>query len=458
MNSKFLDFLNKKEDHFNWRCLETYHCDEFPTVSINQLELISQTWQEGIRFGLRQPQWQHRLTLYWPEQHWPEQHWPEQHSEKPCLLMIHGGSRHDPSLEFTPSHIVDGARLCQLTQAPVAILRDVPNQPLTFEDGVPRSEDDLVAFSWQTFLEDPENNGFMPVQWPMVKSVIRAMDALCEFSATLSKQSDSRIAEFIVAGASKRGWISWLTAAADQRVMALIPLVIDVLNVQACIYHHLNVYGGFASAFSDYEDSDHDILSNLESPGMQQLLNDIDPFVYRNQLFLPTFIINASCDEFFPPDSARFYYPKLSELTWLRYLPNASHYLGRDSAVNTDEIMASVFGALISEQDMPAMNWRLLDEGGLEIRTSLEPKLARAWLCHNPEARDFRKDVLRQAGIGYQATHIKPVDSMPWTFQFCPTAPESGWTAFFIELAFDNGAYPDLILTSGIRVTPDVYP
>ncbi|WP_257275593.1 PhoPQ-activated pathogenicity-related family protein [Endozoicomonas sp. SESOKO4] len=448
MNPEFLDFLNREDDNFSWRCLETCHSDEFPAVTMSHLELISQTWQEGIRFGLRQPEWQHRLTLYWPEEG----------SDNPCLLMIHGGSRHDPSLELTPSHNVDGARLCQLTKAPVAVLRDVPNQPLTFQDGVPRSEDDLVAFSWQAFLEDPENNGFMPVQWPMVKSVIRTMDALCEFSKKFSEKGSTRIDDFIIAGASKRGWISWLTAAADQRVMALIPMVIDALNIQACMHHHLNVYGGFASAIRDYADNDHDILSKLDSPGMQQLLNDIDPFVYRNQLFLPTFIVNASCDEFFPPDSARFYYPKLSELTWLRYLPNASHYLGRDSAVNIDEIMASVFGALISEQDMPAMNWRLLDDGGLEIRTSLEPKLARVWVCHNPDARDFRKDVLQQAGIRFQATHITPVHSRPWTYQFCPQAPENGWTAFFIELAFDNASYPDLILTSGVRVTPDVYP
>ncbi|WP_422411804.1 MULTISPECIES: PhoPQ-activated protein PqaA family protein [unclassified Endozoicomonas] len=448
MNPIFLDYLNRKDESFSWRCLETSHCEEFPVVSVSHLELISQTWQEGSGFGILQPEWQHRLTLYWPEGG----------SESPCLLMINGGSRHDPSLELTPSHNVDGAHLCQLTKAPVAVLKDVPNQPLTFRDGVPRSEDDLVAFSWQAFLEDPEHNGLMPIQWPMVKSVIRAMDALCEFSEEISEKKCSRINDFIIAGASKRGWISWLTAAADQRVMALIPMVIDTLNVQACMNHHLNVYGGFASAISDYADSDHDILSSLESKGMQQLLNDIDPFVYRSQLHLPAFIVNASCDEFFPPDSARFYYPKLSELTWLRYLPNASHYLGRDSDVNTDEIMASVFGALISEQDMPAMNWQLLDEGGLEIRTSLEPKLARAWVCHNPEARDFRKDVLQQAGIRYKATRIEPVVSMPWTYQFYPATPENGWTAFFIELVFNNAPYPDLILTSGVRVTPDVYP
>jgi PhoPQ-activated pathogenicity-related protein len=323
-----------------------------------------------------------------------------------------------------------------------------------FKDGVLRSEDDLVAFTWKSFLDDPEKNARTPVQWPMVRSVIKAMDAITEYASS----ENHSIEEFIVAGASKRGWISWLAAAADQRIMAVIPMVIDVLNVSTCVHHHLNVYQGFASAISDYADKDHNILEDLESEGMSKLMEDIDPFSYQDQLLLPKFIINASADEFFPPDSARFYYHALPEPIWLRYLPNASHYLGRDSSVNINEIMASTFGALISDREIPEMRWRLLDEGGLEIRTTLPPRSAKAWLCHNPSARDFRKEVLHQQNIQYEAMTIQAIAEAPWVFQFQPDQPVSGWSAFFIELHFDNAPYPDLVLTSGVRVTPDLYP
>ena len=160
------------------------------------------------------------------------------------------------------------------------------------------------------------------------------MDVIEAFTAT----QNTEVNDFILSGGSKRGWVSWLTASADFRVSSVIPIVIDVLNIEACIHHHHNVYNGWSPAIKDYTDEDHNILEALESEAAQQLLELVDPIHCKESLQLPKFVINASGDEFFPPDSARFYYHQLSQPKWLRYLPNCSHYLGRETNIKHDGI------------------------------------------------------------------------------------------------------------------------
>jgi PhoPQ-activated pathogenicity-related protein len=46
-----------------------------------------------------------------------------------------------------------------------------------------------------------------------------------------------------VAGASKRGWTTWLTPAVDKRVRAIVPIVLDILNIVPNINHHWQAYG-----------------------------------------------------------------------------------------------------------------------------------------------------------------------------------------------------------------------
>ncbi|WP_194842547.1 PhoPQ-activated protein PqaA family protein [Endozoicomonas sp. OPT23] len=441
MNQELQSYFDDTS-HFHWKCVSFSRSSSLPDVAIAELELTSQLWREGEALGVNQPVWKHRLTVYLPDQQ----------QTATCLLMLMGGVRHNQTMETSPSSSVDAARLCNLTHAPVVTLKDIPNQTLEFGDGKPRSEDDLVAWSWQQYLNDPEGQRLTPLQWPMVRSVIRAMDAVTGFAA----QEQRSIDDFYLSGASKRGWVAWLTAAHDYRVMAVVPMVIDVLNVEACIHHHLNVYGKHSPAIDDY--AEQDILKHLDSPEMQQLMADIDPYSYRENLFLPKFIINSSCDEFFPADSARFYYHQLSEPCWLRYLPNASHYLGRDHKVNTNEVMASVFGALLNESSIPEMRWHYLDDGGLELLTDTQPKSASVWQCHNPLSRDFRNPTLLEQNICFEQLNIEASSSLPWVYRYAPDIQDSGWIAFFIELTFANGRYPDLVLTSGIRVLPDVYP
>ena len=67
-----------------------------------------------------------------------------------------------------------------------------------------------------------------------------------------SRAARSRSIKFVVSGASKRGWTTWTTAAVDKRVVAIIPIVIDLLNVEPSFEHHWQAYGFWAPAIKDY--------------------------------------------------------------------------------------------------------------------------------------------------------------------------------------------------------------
>ena len=64
----------------------------------------------------------------------------------------------------------------------------------------------------------------------MTKASIRAMDAIQDF---IEKTHSVQIKEFLINGASKRGWTTWTTAAVDKgrRVRAAVPMVMDLLHM-----------------------------------------------------------------------------------------------------------------------------------------------------------------------------------------------------------------------------------
>ncbi|MGN7964151.1 PhoPQ-activated protein PqaA family protein [Brucella sp. 22210] len=51
------------------------------------------------------------------------------------------------------------------------------------------------------------------------------------------------IHKFIVAGMSKRGWATWLSAIRDDRVQAIAPFVIDIPNLVTGLQHICKTYG-----------------------------------------------------------------------------------------------------------------------------------------------------------------------------------------------------------------------
>ena len=236
------------------------------------------------------------------------------------LLFIAGGSNDRATLPKTDAML---AAIASGTKTIVTELRMIPNQPLTFfKDGVARKEDDLIAYGWRKFLDGGDDQWL--ARFPMTKAAVRAMDTVQAYAQ--SPEGGRRaITKFVVSGGSKRGWTTWTTAAVDSRVVAIMPAVIDVLNLRPSMIHHYRAYGFWAPAVGDYVT--HGIMDRMDDPRFDKLLALVEPYSYRDRLTIPKFIINASGDQFFLPDSWQFYFDDLKGEKYLRYVPNADHSL-----------------------------------------------------------------------------------------------------------------------------------
>ncbi|CAF4374634.1 unnamed protein product, partial [Adineta steineri] len=84
-------------------------------------------------------------------------------------------------------------------------LQDIPNEPIRFvADPTNRSrgEDAIIAWTWKTFIENPDNP-YVLLRMPMTKACVRAMDAVQQFAKELGVTVPQK---FVIGGASKRGW------------------------------------------------------------------------------------------------------------------------------------------------------------------------------------------------------------------------------------------------------------
>ncbi|GAC1678747.1 MAG: PhoPQ-activated pathogenicity-related family protein [Candidatus Acidiferrum sp.] len=396
------------------------------------LDMTSQQYLTAAE--VNRPIWKHWLTIVKPEKV----------KSEVGLLFISGGDNGDAAPEGADPL---AAEIAVSTGAVVATLNMVPNQPLIFTgEERERSEDAIIAYTWDKFLRT--GNEKWPLRLAMTKAAVRAMDAVSGF--LLSEQGgEVKVTKYVVSGESKRGWTTWTTAAVDPRVIAIMPMVIDLLNIVPSMAHHYRVYGSFSSELDDYAQAGIMQWSNTRE--YQKLMQIEEPFQYRERLTMPKFILNASGDQFFVPDSSQFYFDQLGGEKYLRYVPNADHGIRDHSDVG--ESISAYFSSIVAGEKRPEFTWRIEKDGTIVVDSKTRPSAVRLWQATNAEARDFRLEkigaayisgTLSPAGHGHYVAHVK--------------APAKGFTAYFIELTYPSGSKYPFKFTTGVNVVPDIYP
>jgi len=448
-------YVAAPDSSYGWKILR-----ELPAegATATLLEMTSQRWLTEQE--VERPLWTHWITVVSPEPvsaRETSRAGSGEASPKPLrgeggqltsdasLLFIGGGSNDRQPPARPPAWLVEMARE---TGSVTAELRLVPNQPVVFKDDParkPRTEDDFIAYTWDKYLRTGDEK--WPARLPMTKSAVRAMDAVTAFAAS-PEGGGHAVRRFVVSGASKRGWTTWTTAAVDKRVIAIAPLVIDMLNVEPSFVHHWRAYGAWSDAVKDYVE--HGIMDWMGTPQFRALMRIEEPYEYRDRLTLPKFIMNASGDQFFLPDSSRFYFDDLRGEKHLRYVPNAGHSLDKSDAL---ESLQSFYTAIVKGTPRPEVKWTFERDGSIKVVAKERPDDVRVWQAVNPDARNFRHDVI---GSAYQSSPLAPSGPNTWVARVPP--PSKGWTAFFVEMSFPTGGKYPLKVTSGVRVLPDTLP
>ena len=394
------------------------------------LEMTSQAWLTTNEVD--RPLWKHWLTIVKPDSV----------ASSKSLLFIGGGGNGGAPPKSADANLL---QVALATKSIVSELKMVPNQPLVFAGETEgRKEDSLIAYTWDKFLRtgDPK----WPARLPMTKSAVRAMDTVTTFCGS-AEGGGVKVDGFVVAGGSKRGWTTWATAAVDKRVVAIVPFVIDLLNIEPSMLHHYAAYGFWAPSIGDY--TAFRIMDWNGTPEYKALMKIEEPYEYRQRLTMPKFIINASGDQFFLPDSSQFYFNDLPGVKYLRYVPNADHSLKGSDAYQT---LQACYNAVLNNVPLPQYSWTMEKDGAIHVTAKTTPSEVKLWQATNPEARDFRMETL---GPKWQSTILNPEGG---GYVGKVAAPAKGWTAFFVELTFPGGNHAPFKFTTQVRVVPDVLP
>ncbi len=395
-------YLNNGDTTYKWEVIESFSIDGVATAY--DLKLTSQNWRDHI--------WTHQLTILVPEEL----------DQKGAMLFITGGSNKngEPNYKSHPNDLtVNLALTAKKTKAICSIIRQTPNQPLY--DGL--VEDQLISFTLHNFKNDGDYT--WPLLFPMVKTAVAAMDAVQEFS---QQELGKDISGFVVSGASKRGWTTWLTGANDNRVKAIAPMVIDVLNMPVSLQYQIEVWQEYSVQIEDYVKLE--IPQTVASESGRQITAMVDPYSYRDKLIMPKMIFNGTNDEYWPVDAIKNYLDSIPGENYLQYVPNAGHGLG--DGKKAFRALSSFFATTIMDEAYPVCTWDLVEKNGeLHLKAKATPELLQDVIIWSAvsEDRDFRDE--KWSSKSLQLKNIKDIETQI-------DYPKTGFKAFYLDLKYKN--------------------
>ncbi|WP_428656378.1 PhoPQ-activated pathogenicity-related family protein [Runella sp.] len=395
-------YINNGDNTFTWELKDSFPMGD--DVTGYNLLLTSQKWR-GIT-------WRHQLTVLVPKENLHDG----------AMLFITGGSNKEeqPNWSKADKMWIPLAGIASKNKAIVALLKQAPNQPLYGK----LTEDALISYTLHNFKKDGDYS--WPLLFPMVKSAVKAMTAVQEFSKQTLKHD---VNGFLVTGASKRGWTTWLSAAIDDnRVKAIAPMVIDMLNMPATLEYQLKSYGEYSIQIEDYVKLE--IPQSANTPQGNAITTMVDPYSYRAKLTVPKLIFIGTNDEYWTVDAIKHYYSQIPGKNMIHYVPNAGHDLG--GGAQAMEALSAFFGTTLDKKEYPTPTWNISStKKGINLAIKTAPSDlvdAVVWTANSTD-KDFRNDKWTSRSLGISnKSNIKLQESYTG----------SGYKAFYVDMKYKN--------------------
>lgn len=396
-------YLHNGDDVYKWELRDSLVTDD---GVLYQVMLTSQLWREHT--------WTHQLNVMVPR-----------HIEYDgALLFISSGrmQKDNPAEPEWHDLRIDGliqsvADMAVKNRAVAAALRQVPNQPLY--GGL--VEDELISYTLHQFQQDGDYT--WPLLFPMVKSAVRAMDAVQDIAAT---RSSKPVGRFLVTGLSKRGWTTWLTASQDDRVEALAPMVIDVLNMPVNLNYQIDVWQEYSPQIQDYVALG--IVQDIESERGKTLATMIDPYSYRKKLDKSKMLFMGTNDQYWVVDAVKHYIDSIPGENYIHYVPNEGHNLGDKKQAY--QALSSFWGFTLQREAYPVVDYKVVEkptELQLKIRATKSRLVGAVLWSATSEDQDFRDEVWASQDLDIKGKAKLTVKT---------ALPKTGYKAFYVDLKY----------------------
>lgn len=407
------DYVGKLSPHFKWH--DTGHVIKFPLLSstAHLLNVTSQQWlttKEAV--GPNGAIWTHQVAVVIPKR--------LTSSGIATAVMTGGCNEGGPDgpkpVPHDEEYLQLGATIADKTGVIVIVIYQIPNCHIVYPSDPlqkRRSEDAMIAWAWRQYIDDPRHRTEWLPRLPMVKAGFACMKAVEEYVATrpapllvaleaarrvpqapappsaatasaaahrgvglveaVEAPSEITVVEaarapavvadgfnitgWVVGGASKRGWTTWMVGAVDPAacdwcptVVGLTPLVPIVPFLNHSVHMQRRSLGGFTFAFRDYLQAG--VLHHMDTDIFAGALQVVDPAFYRARIAaLPKLAVVSSDDEFMQLDWTGAFetkngtedgWTRLPGETHLSIIPNSEHSLATGIIVVVETVTAFV--------------------------------------------------------------------------------------------------------------------